>query len=371
MAVLGFSDLKNTALPSLWDATVITQVRLAEGASFEELLADIRMGLQELNGQLLSMPHYADLFAVQDEPNLEYPIGVSNGFEDATEYSAPQPQRGKTTGHMLPLFPYDRGLGWTMMYLRKARSSKLDADVRSVVIDGKQLWQQKLLSRFFSDSGVTVGATANASVPFCDAGSTDSTYVPPRSPEGEIFTSSHDHFLGYSTSGITQDVVDQGAVDVAVETLQEHGHKSPFDIIGSRADASSWTSVTGFKPPNWPGIVYHSSAVERAAVNEVSDYMGYIEGDYGIARLWLTPRVPTDNFGAFKTYGPGDPRNPLRVRIDRNVGFGYNLVPGLWVNAPSHMAVAWAEFGVGVGEDRTNGVCVDVAASSWAAPTIS
>ena len=208
-------------------------------------------------------------------------------------------------------------------------------------------------------------STSNASVPFADGGDTDSAYVPPKSPDGEAFTSSHDHFL-------RQAAISDANLGTAVETLQEHGHPSPFDIIAARADASSWTGLTGYKAPEWPGIVYHASGVERAGVAEVSEYFGYVETDYGICRLWLTPRVPTNYYSLFKTYGRGDPRNPLRVRISPQVGFGFNLVPGNWVNAPSQMAVLYTEFGVGVGEDRTNGVCVYIHASGdYVTPTIS
>lgn len=377
MAILGFADLKNMALPSLWDATEITKARLAKGASFEELLADVRAGLQMVNAQLLSMPHYAGLFAVQDTPEVEYHVGVSNGFKEATEYGSPDPGRGATTGHILPLIPYDRGIGWTMMYLRKAREAALDADIRSGVTDANDLWQKKLLTRQFRMEGVTVGSTSNASVPFADGGDNsggqvDSSYVPPNSPEGETFTATHDHYLGYGDdAGLTQDTFDLSGIEVAAEHLQEHGHKAPFEMVASKTDAGDWAGVTGYKAPEWPGIVYHASAVERAAIPEISNYFGYVETDYGIVRLWLTPRVPTKHYSLFKTYGPGDPRNPLRVRIDPNVGFGYNLVPGMWVNAPAQMAVLWIEFGVGVGEDRTNGVCIDLAASSYSTPTIS
>lgn len=372
MAVLGFSDLKNTALPALWDETEITKARLADGSSLAELTGDLSAALMGINRELLAMPHYSSMFAVQDEPELEYPVGTTNGFERATEYTAPDPRRGKTTGHMLPIYPWDRSLGWTMMYLRKARRLSLDADVRSVVIDARKLWQQRLLTRFFSLSANTVGATSNADLPLANSTTSQSDYIPPPSPDGEEFANTHSHLLGYGTSGITQDTIDQSAVDVALEHLQEHGHVSPFDMVAARADASSWsnmTNVTGYKAPEWPGIVYHASAVERGP-SDISTYFGYIESDWGIVRIWLTPRVPTDNFGVFKSYGPGDPRNPLRVRIARTTGFGFNLVPGQWVNAPGQMLVAYTEFGMGIG-DRVNGVVVDVASSSYAAPTIS
>jgi len=365
MATLGFGDLKDTALPTLWDETEITKARLADGRSLAAVTGDVQRGLQLLNGTLLSMPHYSGMFAVQDEMELEYIIGVDNGWKEATEYGRPDPKRGATTGHMLPIKPYDYALGWTMMYLRKARAIKLDADVRAMITDGRDLWQEALLTRFFTMEGETVGSTANASVPFCDGGTTDSTYVPPKSPDGETFLYTHDHYLRH-------DAISDANLGTSIETLQEHGHESPFDLVASRVDAASWTALTGYKAPEWPGIVYHASGVERAGVGEVSIYFGYIETDYGIVRLWLTPRVPTAYYGLFKTYGQGDPRDPLRVRISQQIGFGYNLVPGNWTNAPTQMLLGYTEFGVGVGEDRTNAVLVYInSEGDYVTPTIS
>jgi hypothetical protein len=370
MAIYGLGDLKDAALHSLWDSGEITKVRLQDGTTFDALLGDLNAAMSQLNSELMSAPHYSELFAVQDMPEVEYPIGTSNAFAEATEYSIPDYQRGQTTGHMLPLKAYDYSLGWTLRYMAKCRRDRIDADVQAVVIAGRDNWQQKLLTRFFSKSGNTVGSTSNADAPFADGGTVDSSYIPPNSPEGEAFLYTHNHFLGYGTSGITQNTVDQSAVDVAVEHLQEHGFDAPFDLIGARVDASSYTSITGWKAPEWPGIVYHASAVERAAVSELSRYFGYIETDYGVVRVWLTPRVPTYHFGMFKAFGAGNTRNPLRVRVDQQIGFGYRLVPGAWANAPQMVAVANAEFGVGVG-DRVNGVCVDAAASTYSSPTIS
>jgi len=364
MATLGLADLKDTALPSLWDSGELEQIRLADGTTFDQLEALVRAGLAEMNASLLSMSHYGDLFSVDDEAEQEYPIGVTNGVEEATEYGMPDPKRGATTGHMLPLKKWDRALGWTMMYLREARRAKLDADVRAAMNDIRDNWQKRLLTRFFTSTGNTVGSTSNADVPFADAGSTDSTYVPPDSPEGESFDTTHTHLLRHAAISDTN-------LATTVEHLQEHGHQSPFDCIASRTDVSSWTGLTGFKAPEWPGILYHASGVERANVPEMTTYLGYVETDYGIVRIWPTPRVPTNYYGLFKSYGPGDPRNSLKVRISQAWGWGWRLVPGTWVNAPQMVAVMYNEFGVGVG-DRVGGVLVEIDSSgSYATPTIS
>ncbi len=366
MAILGFGDMKLTALHALWDSAEMTKIRLQEGTTFEQMINDVQSALGLVNSSLLSMAHYSSLISIQDTLEVEYPIGVPNGVEESTEYSTPTPKQGNTTGHNIPLRSYDRALGWTYLYMRKARMTKLDADVRSAMSDITNDWQQRILTRLFKMEGETVGTTSNSSVPLADGGTTDSKYVPMNSPEGEVFTSSHDHFLRHAT-------ISNANLTIALEHLQEHGHESPFDIIASRADASSWSGIdSGFKNPEWAGIVYKASATERAQETDISNYFGYIETDYGIARIWLTPRVPTNYYSVYKSYGQGDARSPVRVRLDPGWGFGWAIVPGVWVNAPQLLGVMYTEYGFGIGEDRTNGVCVEIDASGdYATPTIS
>ena len=161
---------------------------------------------------------------------------------------------------------------------------------------------------------------------------------------------------------------------MAIETLQEHGSLGPWDLVGSTADASEWANsenVTGWKPPLFQNVAYQQSAVERAMISDIQQYVGFIECDYGIVRVWLTPRVPSDNFSVYKTFGAGDMRNPLRMRFDPKVGFGFMMVPGQYVNDPVSLLAGYAELGVGVGPNRVAAVCVDVGASTYTDPVIS
>ena len=368
MAVIGFADLKNTALPALWDEDYLKKIELEDGTTFAQIAQLTQSALSALNAEILGMPGYSQLFSVQDGADVEYGIGVGNSFEEATEYGVPDATRGKTTGHMIPLKPYDSALGWTMMYLRKARRESLMADIKQMIVAGRKLYQQKLLTRFFTATANAVGSTSS-DVPFADAGSADATYVPPESPGGEVFTSSHEHFLDTSDSGLTSTTFDNSCLSVAAEHLQEHGYQGPYMAICSRTDIGSWAAVDGFKPPNWQGVNYQQSAVERAQFGDIRQYFGMVETDYGIINLWATPRLATQNFGLVPL-GLPDSEKPLRMRIAPRIGFGINLVPGNWVNAPQLLVVAYAEFGVGVG-NRVGGVACDLGASTWAAPTIS
>jgi hypothetical protein len=369
MATLSFADLKNLAYPTLWDLAEMKKLQLADGATFDQMIGDVSAAARIMNGELLSMPHYGDLFAVQDNIEIEYPVGVTNGVEESSEYSTPTPKRGKTSGHSLPIKAYDRALGWTIMYLRKARRISLDADIRSAMVDIRDDWQKKLLTRFFKSTAEAVGATSGASVPFADGGTADSTYVPLSGPDGQSFLYTHNHFLRYDTIA--------HAIAPAVLHLREHGHVAPYDLIGSQTDQAVYAALTmatdgvAFHAPAWSDLLLGSQQ-DRARLGDINQYMGLIETPYGIVRLWLTPRVPTNYFGMFKSYGAGDARNPLRVRFDPKVGFGWQLVPGAWVNNPVTLAVMYAEYGFGIGSDRTNGVAVyKAAAGNYTDPTIS
>lgn len=364
MAVLGFADLQSLAIPDLWDLQEIERVRLADGTTFDQQVRDVQQAMAMLNSELMSNPHYAAMMAVQDSVEVEYPVGVTNGVEEATEYGRPDPGQGATTGHSLPLKKWDRGLGWTMMMLRDARRTKLDSHIRSAVTDIKNDFQQKVLQRFFRMEAERVGATTGASVPLADGGTADPNYVPLVSDDGEVFDSTHSHFLRHAAINDTN-------LALTVAHLQEHGHKAPYDLVGSLADVATWKGVTGWKAPNWSDVVYRVSS-DRANIMDIEMYMGYIETIYGLVRIWLTQRVPTAYYGVFKTYGQMDPRNPVRIRINPNMGFGWMLVPGNWVNLPTMMAVLYAEMGYGIGEDRTNGVVVEIDSSgNYATPTIS
>lgn len=367
MAILGPSDQKNLVMPSLWDTMYINNFRMENGRTFEALLGEIRSALSAFNANdLFSMTQYGNMFAVQDTPEVEYATGTTAGVEEFVEYKVADPQRGATTGHMIDLKTYSRSLGWTMLYLMKARDSKLDADLKSVFTDIRSHWQRSLLQRFFKSTAVTIGSTGK-SVPFADGGTADSTYVPYESPRGDTFLSTHNHYLRQAAAITDANVV------ISVKHLWEHGHAAPYTIIIPEADISTWGALSGFRAPTWAEQNYFANATIRGALTStMGDVFGYYETPYGICRIWATPRLPTLYYGVFKDYGQGDARNPLRVRFDPKVGIGWNIVPGQLINAPQYLAAMMSQFGVGVGEDRTNGVAVYLNASgNYTDPQIS
>jgi hypothetical protein len=367
MAVLGPHDLKDLVLPTLWDQTYLNNVRLQGNRTFPELMAEVQGGLNAFNqGDLLNQPHYSGLLAVQDTPEVEYATGSTAGVQEFVDYNVADPYRGITTGHMLPRKVWNRVMGWTLLYLQRARQEQIDADLRSTFTDIRNHFQRRALQQFFRSTAVTVGASGK-SVPFADGGTADSTYVPYTSPRGASFTSSHNHYLRQATP------VTDALFTAAVAHLWEHGHDAPYEAIIPQADIATWVALSGFRPPAWPELMYMSNTTVRSNLdNIIGDIVGYYESSYGLVRLWATPRLPTGYYGVYKSYGALDARNPLRMYVNPAIGAGWNVAPGQYINAPQFLAVLMAEYDFGVGMDRTNGVAVySFASGNYVDPTIS
>ena len=366
MALIGFGDLKDQVIHPLWDLKELKKLELADGTSFEQMVREVQDVANAVSGEITRLPHYSTLFGVQDVPELEYGTFTGGGIQEMTEYSVPDPYIGKTTGHMLPIKMFTRSIGWTFLALEKRRRNQIEADMAVVVDDIRNHFQKKVLTRFFKMEADKVGDTAGASVPFADGGVADSNWIPLRSPEGVEFDNTHDHYTRVAA-------LNDAALLAAIKHLREHGHQPPYDVIGADLDAAAWQALTNWRPPIWPGIVYRdvSSGTDRAALNGIEEYFGYVETEAGVVKVWLTPRLPTGYFGVYKDYGAGSEGAPCRMRIGDN-GFGWQIVPGNYVNSPQNLALLRAEFDFGIGKDRTNGVFTKVFGSGdYISPVIT
>lgn len=368
---LGIKDLKNVALPSAWDGNELSRLTLRDGTSYEQIVRDIDAGLSVFNASLNS-GYLGRLLSITDQPGVEYRSGGANGFGDETEQTQPDAQHADTSGHMLPLLYKDRGMKWTRRFLEEARRAQIDADISSLIEDAADIYEKTVWTRFFQyekDTGASKGlGSSGISVPFADAGNSTISYTPPPRADRVInaFTTSHTHYL--RLNGITQ-----ANLETALGHLWEHGYDAPYELIVSLADLGSWqntSNVTGFKPKSDPIIQY--GGLDDLALVEAEVYQGAVTTKYGACRLYANARIPTGYWGVTKTFGPGDQRNPLRVRYDDVFGFGVKLVVDNVSLYPFTGAVAQFRFGAGVGESRVAAVLVeDDSSGDYASPTIS
>jgi hypothetical protein len=366
MALLGVNDLKQFALPIGWDGSELGRYLLADGSTYEQVVESIAAGLALANEALLNDPIWGGLMAITAEAALEYRNGAQNGMAERTEYSRADTRRAATAGHTLPIKSYDRALGWSFDFLRKARAAQLEADIADALYDVRDNWEKQLLTRFFSSAENGIGA-AGYDVPFVHGTAGNVDLVPPPYA-GKTFDAAHDHFERKGTTAHAT------ALNDGAKHLWEHGIFGPYNAIVPFADIATYSALGKFIKPD-RGVEYISTATNAPyAQADLNDerYIGLYESDYGLIRLWITPHLPSNYVGLYKPYGANDGRNPLRVRFAPDLGAGAVLMRGEGFRQyPLEHAIVLHEFGVGVG-NRLNGyACYFAASGNYSDPSIA
>jgi hypothetical protein len=371
--VLGPQSILSKGLPTGVDSTRVAQWTLREGRAWQQVMADLALAIGDFNQQLVA--NWGWMFSLTEDIMLEYPNGGSvSELPELPEVGLNDPVHGTTIGHMIDLKAYGRPIGGSKRFFRDAREAQLFAMIRVVINQATWRFEKKLLTRAFTNTENAVGS-AGYDVPFVRGTGGNVDFAPP-AYSGEAFTTSHDHFMG-----VDDDSYDYNhMLNQMAENLQEHGHEPPYTAIVSRTDISTIYALEDFVEIVDPVV----QLVDRGAASSGAQFytrgqreMGMIGGfqsEYGYIALRATSRVPTKYAGLYKTYGQLDARNPLRVRVHPDVGFGFYIVPETTQDDkyPIKEVHTEFEFGVGVGEDRTNGVVgYLVSGGTYANPTIS
>lgn len=373
--VLGAHNLLDKALPTGVDGTRLAEWQLRDGVTYGELVNQMALALGAANQEVVN--RWGWLFFITEELMMEYENGGSvTPLPELTDMDRPEPLMGTTIGHMLDLRYYGQAIGGTRRYWRDIRSAKLQASIAAIVRRGIWRFEQKLLTRLFTNTENAIGS-AGYDVPFVRGTGGNVDFAPP-AWEGEAFTTSHDHYLGFN-SGASATLATM--LDGLAETIQEHGHEPPYDVIVSRADIATYAGLTKFvEIIDVPGLLTIDRGAESSGNqlfrtgSRTMGHFGDYQSDYGLLRLHATARVPTGYAGIVKSYGQLDTRNPMAVRVHPNQGFGFQVVPQTTPDddTPIQQLDVEFEFGIGVGMDRTNGAAgYLVNGGSWANPAIS
>jgi hypothetical protein len=352
-----------------WDATALQNFQLQDGTTYAEIVAMLDASLAALQAEF-SSDWLTGLYSITDQPDLEYRVGVSNGFEVHTEYGRPDPRRAATEGHMLPLLAYDRMLGWTWDYLRQARIPQIEADIADAVKDARDKRRVALLTRLLKngdDSGANKGLGSSGYSPgFATTESaTNVDFVPP-TVGGVAFANTHEHYVGIGGGAFTAAVFQD-----AKDELREHGHEPPYEFMIGPSDEAT---VRGLTAGGFVGVaqnlVIYGSTQDRASLSPVADATGsyYIGTIYDFAVRVVTGCPQYYGFG-WKSYGRLSQRNPLGVRVGKGASaLSVIAVPdprGGNAQNPIQNLMLFTEFGVGV-RDRTNGTPRYVNNATWA-----
>ena len=365
----GPRDTKDLVVGTGVDATELQKFNFQDGISFATVVANMSAALAALNSELLNHPLYSSLVHYTDEPEAEYRMGASNGFQDFTEHGLADQERAEVESHMLPLLPKDFGMGWTWKFLKDAKSSQVEADFRNAIDRARDLWRVQILTRCLKrgdDSGSALGLGSSGLSPgfATDAGSTGVDYTPP-SHGGSSFTSAHEHYVGIAGGAFTNAVFSDSK-----DELREHGHEPPYEFIASSSDETTIKGLSDFTKAADSNIRYGNdtslATLDTTATADGSYYIGTIH-DFNVRIVRGVPQYY--GFG-WKSYGPNSSMNPLRVRLEKGV-----TVPRIIAMVdprsngsgayPLQNLMLYVELGVGV-FDRTAGTARYVNNATWA-----
>lgn len=364
---LGPRDTQSLVMLTGWDATELQNFTLQDGTTYADIVGQMNAALGALNGEFTSDPLWSSLVSYQDEPELEYRVGTSNGFVRHTEYSRPDAARSDTEGHMLPLLAFDRALGWTWDYLRDARISQIQADIADGIKDARDKWRVQLLTRLLQrgdDSGANKGLGSSGYSPgfATTAAQTSVDFVPP-TYGGTSFASTHEHYVGITGGAPTLAMFQD-----AKEEIREHGHEPPYEYILGPDHETEARALTGFVAADNSWVEY-SALQDRVRFSQMAVGPGlYPIGAIEDFRVWVMRGMPQYYGFGWKSYGSNSQRNPLRVRLHK--GMSMPQVVAMTdpragnATTPIQYLMLFLEFGVGVG-DRTNGTARYFNSATW------
>ena len=95
---LGTRDTTSLVTLTGWDAAELRKFALADGTTYDQVVAQINIAMGALNAELYNNPLYGTLASYTDQPDIEYNMGASAGMELHTEYGMPDNQRAITVG---------------------------------------------------------------------------------------------------------------------------------------------------------------------------------------------------------------------------------------------------------------------------------
>lgn len=371
----------SNVLPLGEDGTRIAQWMLRGGVSYDVVRADVVASMNGVNLEMLS--NDGPMVYVSPEDHFEYSTGGSiYKMPRLSDLDRPTPRRGKTSGHMVDLWKVGDAIGGSEDFFMDARPALITTSIAQLISAGRNTWEIDLFTRFFTNTENQLG-TYGYDVGFCDASTT--VQYAPLQWNGKVFSTSHNHYIGYDSGSKTfADVFDGLAL-----TITEHGHQPPLMALISEADVVTIRALANFIRPldastGWDrggltsGGTLRQDGETPAPPPMGGRFVGWYDSSYGRLVLFATNRIATGYVGMFKSYGTNDPRNPLVVRIHPQIGFGYYIaeIPSNVTTWPVKVIEVYNRYGISVNGEgqsaRTAGaVGLLVSGGVFVNPTIS
>ena len=239
-------------------------------------------------------------------------------MEEVDQYGVTDSQKiaaGANIG--FPLRKYGRGLQWTRDYFRIALASEFAAQVTDIFTSDVRLIQRLIKRAIFYPVNYTYydRYIDNVQLPVKALQNPDATIPVPVGPNGEIFPTTHNHYLGIAGGSFVSSDLDN-----LIRTVVEHFNGGAIYVyINQAQEAPIRTFIPNFTPLMYPNIMQATTAQSidnGGSLNPVTVYNRQI-GVYNGAEVWVKPWVPA---GYMFCYMSGQPK-PLCIRL-RGTGPG-------------------------------------------------
>jgi hypothetical protein len=377
MAIYGVRAAVDSVAPTGIDAGWLFEKTVLKGKkTVGEILNELAAAVGSTNQFLAD--EYSNMVTIKESMYSYYrnATGESRYMTELdTEYKRPDPRRGATIAHMLPLKHFSDALGWTQAYLKNAHQEQITADINEITDAWANRVDYDIWTRALTNTENVIGnAGTGYDVGWAIGTGTNVNYIPPQTRYGAVFTSSHSHY-----NFLDDDTNDWGdLLEDNVEDLREHLITGPLVCITSKADRSEYTALTNFVQNVPERIDVNLGSASTPLYTTSGTYegipgtvYGYYVTDLGdLVSLVYHDRVPANYNFTFAVENV----KPLALRLDDDEPFGLKLDVEVTstLNPKIQQISMEGSHGVGV-NDRLAGVAGYLAsgAASYVNPTIS
>lgn len=262
-----------------------------------------------------------------------------------------------------PLRRYGNSLQWTRQWMGSNTVAQLAAEVTAIMdADRSNLLKQVKRAVFTSTNSTftdKLGVPANVPLNLKAFANNDSTAYPV-GPNGEVFATSHQHYLANAT--LTDTVAGN-----LVTAVQEHFNSGTPVIVINSADEAAWRALTNFKALIDPRLSINMNANQPISVRlDMANTYNRLIGFYGAAEVWIRPwAIANYAFAYLRGQEP-----PLVMRVPGFEGLGDLQLQYEDERLPLRARSYERQFGIGVWI-RVGGAILQFSNGSYQIPTIT
>lgn len=292
-----------------------------------------------------------------------YGTADTKGMDEMDQYGMADAQKVSVSVAVdFPLRRYGQSLQWTRQWMMSNTVAQLAAEVNSIMDSDRMNLLKQIKRAVFGPTNTTfidkLGIPANVSLNIKAFANNDASNYPV-GPNGEVFATSHTHYLASAT-------LTTAAADSLVLAVQEHYNSGQPVIVINSADEAAWRALTNFKAYVDPRLTLNYNANQPLERLNFANIYNREIGLYGAALLRVKPYAIANY--AFAYIEGQEP--PLVMRVPQYEGLGDLNLDYEDERLPLRARSYGRQFGIGVWQ-RVGGAVLQFSNASYQSPTIT